>query len=350
MSLSFRPIWFDSMGAKSTCIFVQTSDVSIVIDPGVAIMQPSFPATPEQKNQWLSNAEKAIKETCNVADYLVISHYHYDHYFPDDLEVYKGKKVFNKNPNEYINFKQRERAVEFFNSIFNKFKVKESQKIYPAIKKTEFKDPLEFLPHAANKDFKSYNNRRKEVLEKGRNRFKKQVLKWISYKPLPEIKSKDIEIVFSEEKSYVIGNTMLRFTKPLFHGIEYATVGWVYATIIEYKGKKLLHSSDLSGPMIEDYADLIIKENPDILILDGPTTYLFGYILNRINLKRIIDNTVRIIKEIDADVIIYDHHLTREHRFRERTKNVWETAKKLNKKVVTAAEYLGKKTVVETNI
>ena len=154
-------------------------------------------------------------------------------------------------------------------------------------------------------------------------------------------------IVFPEEKTFTFGKTKLRFTKPLFHGIEYAGVGWVFAIIIEYDGKKLLHTSDLCGPMIEDYADLIIKENPSILLLDGPTTYLFGYILNRINLNRTIENTIRIIKEIDADVIIYDHHLTREKRFREHTKKVWDTARKLNKKVMTAAEYIGERTVVE---
>ncbi|MEE8299774.1 MAG: hypothetical protein V3R28_00540 [Desulfatiglandales bacterium] len=41
--------------------------------------------------------------------------------------------------------------------------------------------------------------------------------------------------------------------------------------------------------MIEDYAQWIIKENPDILILDGPPGYLFGYMVNRINLQRAID-------------------------------------------------------------
>ena len=164
---------------------------------------------------------------------------------------------------------------------------------------------------------------------------------------MPEIKSDKITVIFPEERTFTFGDTKLRFSKPLFHGIEYAGVGWVFATIVEYKDKKIFHSSDVSGPMIEDYADLIIKENPSILFLDGPTTYLFGYILNRINLERTIDNTVRIIKEIDADVIIYDHHLTRENKFRERTKRIWDTAVKTNKKVVTAAEYLGEKTVVE---
>ena len=76
----------------------------------------------------------------------------------------------------------------------------------------------------------------------------------------------------------------------------------------------------------------------------------YDRILNRINLERTIENTVRIIKEIDADVIIYDHHLTREHRFREHTNKVWKTAEELGKRVITAAEYLGKKTIVETNL
>ena len=70
MSLRFKPIWFDSMGAKSSCIFVQTSDISIIIDPGVAIMQPSFPATPEQKTESLSNAEKLGKRLLTAAEYL----------------------------------------------------------------------------------------------------------------------------------------------------------------------------------------------------------------------------------------------------------------------------------------
>jgi predicted metallo-beta-lactamase superfamily hydrolase len=99
--------------------------------------------------------------------------------------------------------------------------------------------------------------------------------------------------------------------------------------------------------MIEDYAELIIEENPTHLIIDGPTTYLFGYILNRINLERTIENTVKIIKRINPEVIIYDHHLTREKRFRDRTKKVWDIAKKFDKNVVTAAEYFGQKNLVE---
>ena len=41
--------------------------------------------------------------------------------------------------------------------------------------------------------------------------------------------------------------------------------------------------------LIEDYAQWIIDENPDILILDGPPTCLFGYMVIRNNLQRAID-------------------------------------------------------------
>jgi len=36
-------IWFDSMGAKSSCILVDTPDIKILVDPGAAAMQPSYP-------------------------------------------------------------------------------------------------------------------------------------------------------------------------------------------------------------------------------------------------------------------------------------------------------------------
>ncbi|MFO7968110.1 MAG: hypothetical protein R6U44_10980 [Archaeoglobaceae archaeon] len=44
--------------------------------------------------------------------------------------------------------------------------------------------------------------------------------------------------------------------------------------------------------------------------------------------------------------MIYDHHLTRESKFRERTREVWETAKKLGKGLYTSAEFKGKEPVV----
>jgi predicted metallo-beta-lactamase superfamily hydrolase len=55
---------------------------------------------------------------------------------------------------------------------------------------------------------------------------------------------------------------------------------------------------------------------------------------------------VEIVREIDAELVIYDHHLPRERKFRERTEKVWNTAKEANKELVTAAEFLGREPVV----
>ena len=347
MSLLFKPLWFDSMGAKSVATLVKTPDISIVLDPGIAIMHPSFPATPTQKNEWFKIGKEIIKEACKKADVLTISHYHFDHYFPDDLGIYSGKTIFTKNPNNYINDKQRTRGNEFCKSIIEKYRLTDNDLIFKKQKK-DYPNPIDDLPIAISKNFGSYNQRRKEVLGIGKKRFENRVKKWQSYNQIPEIKSDYIKIIFPENKTFKFGGTKLRFTKPLFHGIEYATVGWVFATIIEYNGEKLLHSSDLSGPIIEDYAEIIIKENPKIIFLDGPTTYLFGYILNRINLNRSIENTIKILEETDSELIIYDHHLTREKRFRDRTKKIWNIANQMNKKILTAAEYFGEKPFIET--
>jgi len=350
MRIFFQPIWFDSMGAKSACTLVKTPDITLLIDPGIAIMHPSFPAPISKKLLWMEKGKAAIKKASEEADAIVISHYHYDHFFPDDMKIYKGKTVFTKNPNEYINDSQRKRAKDFFNNIFTEFSKTTTEHLYKKPKRKQYLDPLKELPLAKNKDFKAYTERRDELLKKGRQWFINRVNKWKTYQQIPEIKLDDIEITFSEGKAFMFGKTTLRFTKPLFHGIEFSRVGWVYSTIVEYQGEKLIHTSDLNGPIIEDYAEMIIKENPTVLILDGPMTYMYGYLLNKTNLKRTIENASKIVKGIDAEIIIYDHHLPRENRFRERTEKVWETAKKHNKKLMTAAEFLGKTPVVEKTV
>lgn len=343
MKLSFRPVWFDSLGAKSSCVLVETPDVSVLIDPGIAVMHPSFPASEEEKIKWLIEGEEAIIKASEKADVIIISHYHYDHYFPHNMEIYRGKIILAKNPNEYINDSQRKRAEAFYSNLCEHFGDVKLEDIIEESKAKEYSNPMDELPIARSKDFGDYNVRRKQLLEKGFKWFKNRAKKWNNSPKIPEMKFKNLQVFFADGREFQFGETKVRFTRPLFHGIEFSMVGWVFATIIEYKGKKLIHSSDLNGPIIEDYAEWIIRENPNFLILDGPMTYMLGYLLNKTNLRRAVDNAVKIVKSIDAEVIIYDHHLPREVHFKEHTKEVWEAGEKLNKRVLTAAEFLGEK-------
>ena len=347
--LSFEPIWFDSMGAKSSCTLVKTPDVSIVIDPGIAAMQPSFPASKTKKLYWKKVAKRKIIKACRKADVIIISHYHHDHYIYDDFSIYENKLLLIKNPNEYINDTQRRRAEEFYEKLFTKYGKRgmELKKNRKGKNKASYPNPLDELQIAVSKNFGSYEKRREELLKKGMKWFYSKVRKWREYEKIPDGKLDGIEIKYAEGKVINFGKTKIRFTKPLFHGIEFSKVGWVFSTIIEYESQKIIHTSDLNGPIIEDYADWIIKENPDILILDGPPTYMLGYMLNKINLERAIKNVIKIMEEIDG-MTIYDHHLPREKKFREHTKEVWEYASKKGKRLLTAADYMGKKPIVET--
>lgn len=342
MCVCFKPVWFDSLGAKSSCTLVTTPDVSVLIDPGIAIMQPGFPASVSKKLYWEAQGRRKIKDAVKKADIIVISHYHYDHYFPNDVDMYKNKLLFVKNPNEYINDSQRKRAESFYSRLCEHFgNIKLNSVLRRASTKT-YADPLSKLPIAMHEDFGNYNERRKQLFKLGIKWFNRRVDKWNKTPEIPELKFDKIEVRYPEGKEFRFGKTKLRFTEPLFHGVEFSRVGWVFATIVEHEDEKLIHSSDVNGPIIEDYAEWLIKENPNILILDGPMTYMFGYMLNKTNLNRAVNNAVRIIKEADTELIIYDHHLPREAKFKVHTKKVWETAKKFDTKLMTAAEFLGK--------
>ena len=293
--LTFEPIWFDSLGAKSSTTLVRTPDISVLIDPGAAVMQPSFPASWTKKLYWLARAELAIKRAAKRADVVVISHYHFDHFTDFDRGLYEGKLLLAKNPNSWINDSQRGRAEHFFDNLcraFGKIKLEEVLREHEPI---TYGNPLDEIPRARDKDFGDYDRRRRELFRKGLKWFKNRVNNWNSAKWIPELKFDDIEVKFPEGEEFKFGRTRLRFTLPMFHGIEFSRVGWVFATIVEYGKEKFIHSSDLSGIYIEDYAEQLIREDPTVLILDGPPTYMV-FMLIRTNLNRCIENTCEVIK------------------------------------------------------
>jgi len=350
--ISVKLVWFDSMGAKSSCILIETPDVCILVDPGASGMQPSYPLPDILKRYFNLKAHKEIEEAGRKADVTVITHYHYDHHtLPSTLmldanALYKGKKLLAKNPNFYINNSQWKRARIFFSEIFEKYGNSKLDEKLVEPEDLSFPDPMSELPLASRKDYGDYNVRKKELLEKGRKWFRKLCDMWVSNPWVPEVKFQNLEIKFADEKTFKFNDTTIRFTGPLFHGLEFDRVGWVIAFTVEYSGEKILFSSDLQGPEIEDYAAWIIDENPDFLVLDGPPTYLFGYMLNRINLNRAVENLCWIISETKTPIIIYDHHLLRDVKYRERVEKVYDVAKRESKAVLTAAEFLGEEPMI----
>ena len=339
-------IWFDSLGAKSSCILVKTPDIRVLIDPGAAAMQPSYPLSSMEKILLREEAMKNIAEAAKLADVIVVSHYHHDHYTsPLELpELYVGKRLLIKNPNLWINRSQWYRARLFLKEL-NEVSGEESfESLIEEPRDFEVADPVADLPLASSRDYGEYMDRKMELLMKGRRWFENSVKLWRSEGWIREFTYDSVEVLFADGKCFSYNSTELRFSKPLFHGLEYDRLGWVLMVTVKYKNVKVLFSSDLQGPIIEDYAETIVNEQPDVIVLDGPPTYLLGYTMNRINLGRAVENIKRILKKSKAKVIIYDHHLPRDRLFKRRLANVYSS--RLGEKLITAAEWFGKEPLI----
>lgn len=349
-------LWFDSMGAKSSSLAVTTSKGLLVIDPGAAAMQPSYPLDDSRKVTLRMEAVRRIEEYVARASAVIVTHYHYDHHLRvgdphlrSSPNPYSGKLLIMKNPNTYINASQWGRARELIRDLAL-MSGATFEDLLTEPKTRAFDDPVPHLKEAHSREWGTYLRRREELLRRGRTWFYRLAREvwgrgpWVREAELPD----GTKLVWGDGKSFSFGDVGVKVFPPWFHGIEYDRTGWVTPVLIDTPGARIMYSSDLMGPAIEDYASRIIAEGPDILILDGPPTYLFPYMLSKVNLRRAVENAVRIIEECSPGLMIYDHHLLRERRWRERVREVFEAAAEEGVEVLTAAECLGSKPLIDT--
>ncbi len=320
--LKVTPIWADSLGAKSFCTLVETPDLALLIDPGASILQKGFPAPDAVKEERLSDARKAITAAAGRATHVAVTHYHHDHY-RCEADLYAGKTLFIKSPNAYVNRSQWHRSRKFLQwyaaSIGGIFgEESPPEQVFP--------DPPNGLPLAGAAHTGGREAQRRKV-------YRQHARRWATQ---PWILPPDKRVVFCDGRTYNIGDTVLRFSAPLFHGIEYASTGFVVALVVEHAAQKVLYTSDLMGPIIEDYAAWIIAEAPDCILIDGPPTYLLGHLLGQRDFDRCTGNLRRILRECPEATILLDHHVTRDARFRERMGGIYD-----HPEITTVAESLG---------
>ncbi len=351
--LGIKILWLDSLGAKSFSLEVETRKGYVVLDPGAAEMQPSYPLPVEEKLRLKKEAQKTVEKACSRARVIIVTHYHYDHHIPptrciNPRATWLGKILVLKNPNIFINESQWARARQLIMELAGLAGVGIDECLSRP-RRIVVEDPVKKLGIALSKNYGDYQARREELLAKGREWFNKLVSKlWSSQPWISECKLGNTRLVWGDKRVLSLGDTIIRILEPWFHGLEYDRTGWVTPAVIEKNGKRVFYTSDLMGPIIEDYAYNIIKYKPDILIIDGPPTYLFPYMFNRINLERAVRNIITIIHELEPELIIYDHHLLREKRWRERVSPVYSEAGKKGVRILTAAEYMGKKPLIDT--
>jgi len=142
-------------------------------------------------------------------------------------------------------------------------------------------------------------------------------------------------VEFADGKTFIFGNTSIRFSHPLPHGTS-SKLGYVLEVAISDDAKTLLFTSDVQGAPLKDHISFILQNSPDIIIMDGPMTYMLGYAYSQEDLKNSMENIRRILEETDVRKMILDHHLLRDLN--------WESyLGDLRKRILTAAEFRGRK-------
>jgi len=116
--MKITPISFDSLGVRSMATFVETPDVSILIDPGVALAPNRYGRPPHPiEVKLMMHYWREIVARAKKADIMIVTHYHYDHYNPEAPEIYKGKQVFLKDWKNKINLSQTKRSQYFLKKL-----------------------------------------------------------------------------------------------------------------------------------------------------------------------------------------------------------------------------------------
>ncbi|MBS7643692.1 MBL fold metallo-hydrolase [Candidatus Bathyarchaeota archaeon] len=157
---------------------------------------------------------------------------------------------------------------------------------------------------------------------------------------LSEIGGRPKRLECSDGKEFQHGKTKIKFSNPVCHGTN-PRLGYVTEVSISCGGEKILFTSDVEGPSLPDQTQFILGEKPDIVILDGPMTYMLGFRYSWKSLQISIENMVKIIRETPAHTLMLEHHFIRDLQYKSRIKPVYDVAGDKGVKVITAAEYLG---------
>jgi len=350
-SVEVRLLFFDSLGAKCSSLLIKTPDVSILVDPGAAGLQPGFPLSSEEKASLREKAYERILRYGASSEIVIITHYHYDHHIhPSRLEemakIFEGKTLLVKDPNQWINRSQRKRAFIFLSKLYHMFGGNEPfDNLLESPKFMMRNDPFEEYPKTTAL-WQKAEGKKMMVYQAKKRWFNKILESWQRNKWIGNFKAGDAEVILADGKQFTFGDTKIHFSRPMFHGQFLDNIGWVLGFTVEHRDDKFLFTSDLQGPIIEEYADWIIYSKPNVIVADGPPLYTYGFMIGKEDVERVVNNMQTIIHEAEPSEIIWDHHMCR-GPFRSRLKKVYSYAKEMGVKICTAAEHIGRKPLIE---
>ncbi|MGC8555496.1 MAG: MBL fold metallo-hydrolase [Conexivisphaera sp.] len=266
----------DSMGVRSMATVVDACGTLIGLDLGASIAPKRYGLPPHREElAALSRARRAIREAISGADAVVITHYHYDHYVRDEPGLYRGKRLFVKNPSSDVNRSQRWRARAFLDDMGV---------------------------------------------------------------------SRSAEVHYADGGSFDLGGPRLEFSRAVWHGERGTPVGKVIMVRISCSGESVLFASDVQGPVDPDAVGALEAwGGARLLEISGPPTYFAGLKVPTDAVEAGLAGLMRLIESGVAEVVIVDHHLLRDARYREAISAHEAEASRRGIRLVTAAEFMNRR-------
>ncbi len=277
------PLAAESLGVRSMCTYIETSDIAILFDAGLSLCPRRFGLPPHpQEYKAMKTCQNKILDAASRADIITISHYHFDHHTPSFIDwftlwssaetaesIYTGKLVLSKDYRSMINPSQRRRGWMF--------------------------------RRTGGKQAKKLEN--------------------------------------ADGREYEFGETKVRFSEPVFHGSKNTPLGWVLMTTIQCGEERVLFAPDIQGPMYAGTLEPIFGEEPQLVIVGGPPLYLSGFKVSAEKIQQAMQNLQALVTKIPT--VILEHHILREERWKELSKPVFNAASESGHVIVTAAEFAG---------
>jgi predicted metallo-beta-lactamase superfamily hydrolase len=282
--IKFLPLISESMGARSLCTYIETPDIKILMDPGVSLGQRWNLLPHPTEYRILMESRKRIAEFAEKSEVVTISHYHFDHCTPS-----------------FIDYLWTFSNPEASNQIFH--------------------DKLVLAKDYRNKINPTQRRRG-----------------WMLRKQMDNVVN---EFRPADGQSFTFGDTMIHFSKPMFHGESDTALGWVVMVSVSIETERVLHASDVQGPMVATTSQSILDVNPSLLYLGGPPQYLTGYRVD----QQTIEKAQKYLRTFSRRIstLIIDHHLLRGQGWKSFMQPISDVAATEAHHVFTAAEYRGQR-------
>ncbi len=251
---------------------VETRDLKLLIDPAAAVVPRRFGLPPHPKElSLLEECWGRIASAAEECEIVAVTHYHYDHHSSTRFleDIYGGRIVIVKDPENMINLSQRGRARIFLERI---------------------------RPIAA-------------------------------------------QVMVADGKEYVYSGTRLEFSNPVPHGPG-TQLGYVVQLSVKDSSDSFLFTSDVQGFPIDYQVKFVIGRKPRSIFIDGPSTYMLGLNYTAEQLEASLRNVRRIMNQAHPSVMILDHHLLRDLKWRKYFESLSEEAEKMGVALESAAEYV----------